>query len=139
MLEHLREGPLTSRDLSGLLGIREKDVSAHLEHLVLSLKRSDEKLHVEPAECLGCGYIFADRKRLTRPSACPKCRAQRLEAPIFSLRAPSITSNRGKTIDRDDLRFIDKLFLGRGGRGRLMGDPLPWGAFGLVAPFEHSG
>ncbi len=86
MLDHLREGPLTSRDLSGLLGIREKDVSAHLEHLVRSLKRSDERLHVEPAECLGCGYIFADRKRLTRPSACPKCRAQRIEAPIFSLR-----------------------------------------------------
>lgn len=86
MIEHLRGGPLSSRDLSGLLGIREKDVSAHLEHLVRSLKRGDERLHVEPAEYLSCGYVFADRKRLTQPSACPKCRAQRIKAPIFSLR-----------------------------------------------------
>ncbi|MBN2497475.1 MAG: transcriptional regulator [Deltaproteobacteria bacterium] len=85
MLRHLREGPLTARELSGLIGIREREVPAHLEHLQRSLRRTSERLQVEPAECLSCGYLFADRKRLTRPGACPRCRAQRIAAPVFSI------------------------------------------------------
>jgi hypothetical protein len=65
------------------VGVREKEIAGHLEHLRQSLKRGPERLEVEPAECLSCGYRFEDRQRLTRPSACPRCRGQRLDPPGF--------------------------------------------------------
>jgi predicted Zn-ribbon and HTH transcriptional regulator len=53
----LREGPLTARELSARVGIGEKEVSGHLEHLA--------------------------RSRLTKPSKCPACRSQRMDPPRF--------------------------------------------------------
>jgi predicted Zn-ribbon and HTH transcriptional regulator len=85
ILMHLSQGSLSARDLSGLLGIPEKEVLPHLEHLRHSLRRSSVSLVIEPAQCLGCGYEFTKRTRLSRPSACPRCRAQHIEAPRFRL------------------------------------------------------
>ncbi len=88
MIAELRLAPATARDLSTRLGLREKDVIPHLEHLARSLRRGPERLVVEPAECLACGYRFEDRKKLSRPSACPDCRQQRIEPPIFRIFTP---------------------------------------------------
>ncbi len=85
ILGHLRQGPLTARDLSGLLGIPEKEVIPHLEHLQHTLRRRSLCLVIKPAQCLGCSYEFTKRTRLTRPSACPNCRGQRIEPPTFRL------------------------------------------------------
>jgi predicted Zn-ribbon and HTH transcriptional regulator len=84
---HLEEGPLTARELSARVHIREKDVIPHLEHLERSLRRSGPRLLFEAAECLSCGYRFRNRRRLTRPSACPRCRAQHIAPPVFRLEA----------------------------------------------------
>ena len=85
ILECLEEGPLTARELSALVRIREKDVAAHLEHLEKSLRRSGRRLLIRPAECMKCGFRFEARRRFTRPSACPRCRCQRIEPPVFRL------------------------------------------------------
>ncbi len=85
ILGYLKQGTLTARDLSGLLGIPEKEVIPHLEHLRQTLRRRLPSLVIEPAVCLSCGYEFTKRTRLTRPSACPHCRAQRIEPPTFRL------------------------------------------------------
>ncbi len=74
---------LTAKDLSGLVGISEKDVAGHLEHLEKSLKAQGLKLEVLPASCIGCGFTFKDRRRLTRPGACPECRSTRIDPPAF--------------------------------------------------------
>ncbi len=79
----LREGPATARELSAVSGIREKDVAEHLAHLARSLPHRGERLVVEPAACLACGYRFSDRTRLTRPGACPSCRSTRIDPPVF--------------------------------------------------------
>ena len=79
----LGEGPLTARELSARVGISEKEVSGHLEHLARSLRHSSERLRVEPAQCLGCGFVFEERTRLSKPSKCPVCRGQRLDPPRF--------------------------------------------------------
>lgn len=84
----LREGPATARDLSAVAGIREKDVAEHLEHLARSLPHAGERLVVEPATCIACGYAFADRSRLSRPGACPRCRSTRIDPPVFRVEAP---------------------------------------------------
>jgi predicted Zn-ribbon and HTH transcriptional regulator len=83
----LRDGPATARDLSELAGIREKDVADHLAHLARSLSRTGERLAVEPASCIACGYRFAQRERLTRPGACPACRSTRIDPPVFRIEA----------------------------------------------------
>ena len=87
IVRHLEDDPCTTRDLSSLVGIREKDVVPHLEHIQKSLRASGRKLQVQPAQCLSCGFVFKTRKRLTRPSACPDCRGQHIDPPVFSLQA----------------------------------------------------
>jgi transcriptional regulator len=81
----LREERLTARDLSARVGIGEKDVAEHLQHLARSLKPGEERLHVEPARCLGCGFVFTDRARLGKPSRCPRCKGQRLTPARYAV------------------------------------------------------
>lgn len=83
----LRDNALTARELSVLLSIRERDVAPHLEHLERSLASGGERLHVEPARCSACDFVFRDRRRASRPSRCPRCKSERIVAPVFSVRA----------------------------------------------------
>jgi predicted Zn-ribbon and HTH transcriptional regulator len=82
---HLREAPLTARELSARVGLREKDAVAHLEHLARSARAAGERLQREPSRCLGCGFVFKDRARLGKPSGCPRCRATHVTAPVFRI------------------------------------------------------
>jgi predicted Zn-ribbon and HTH transcriptional regulator len=81
----LEEGELTTAELSTLVGIREKDVVGHLEHLERSLPHAAKRLLVVAAECRACGFVFRKRERLSRPSSCPRCRADRIEPPRFRI------------------------------------------------------
>ncbi len=91
----LRDGPASARDLSALAGIREKDVPDHLEHLARSLGNAGERLVLEPASCIACGYRFERRGRLSRPGACPRCRSTRIDPPVFRIEATSDAGDRG--------------------------------------------
>jgi predicted Zn-ribbon and HTH transcriptional regulator len=81
----LGRGPATARDLSMEVAIRERDVAEHLAHLSRSLSRKNERLVVEPASCIACGYRFTERTRLERPGACPRCRSTRIDPPVFRI------------------------------------------------------
>jgi predicted Zn-ribbon and HTH transcriptional regulator len=87
----LLAGPLTAREVSARVGIGEKEVAEHLEHLARSLRHSADCLLVEPARCLACGFVFKERTRLRRPSKCPACKSQRLRPSRFQVarQAPS--------------------------------------------------
>ena len=87
----LLEGPLTARELSARVGVGEKEVADHLEHLTRSLRHSAERLLVKPARCVACGFVFRERTRLARPSKCPVCTSQRLRPARFQVvgKAPS--------------------------------------------------
>ena len=85
-LSEAPEEGFTARELSARVGISEKDVAGHLEHLRKSLRAGGAALEVIPAECLACGFVFKDRQRLTRPGACPECRATRVDPPAFRIR-----------------------------------------------------
>lgn len=87
LLDELRGGPLTARDLSARLGVRERDVTPHLEHLERSVRARGERFVVHPATCRSCDYVFEDRRALHKPSRCPKCRGERIEAPRFQIQA----------------------------------------------------
>ncbi len=85
MIELLSEEEMTDRDLSQALGIREKEVYSHLSHVARSLGPQGSRLRVTPVKCLKCGYVFRDRKRLTRPGRCPECKGTHLERPSFRI------------------------------------------------------
>jgi len=83
----LRAGAATARDLSREVGIPERDVAHHIEHLERSLRRTGERLAIEPAACLECGFEFArrERHRFTRPGRCPACHGRRISLPAFRI------------------------------------------------------
>jgi transcriptional regulator len=83
--EELLRGSATARELSARVSIREKEVAGHLEHLEKSLRARGERLVVEPASCIACGYAFARRARLSRPGSCPECGSTRIDPPAFRI------------------------------------------------------
>ncbi len=85
IIDLLQEQELTAREISQELGIREKEVYEHLGHIGRSASRQGLQLIVRPWCCLGCGYVFIDRKRLTRPGRCPKCKGSHLTAARFTI------------------------------------------------------
>ena len=82
--EELLRGAATARDLSERVGVREKDVPGHLEHLARSLEARGETLVILPANCIACGYSFARRGRFSRPGRCPECGSTRIDPPQLS-------------------------------------------------------
>ncbi len=86
--KELCAGWVTARQLSTLVGIAEKAVPAHLEHLRKSAAGAGERFEVEPAVCNKCDYRFEARERLTRPTRCPQCRGERIDPPRFRIQAP---------------------------------------------------
>ena len=85
IIELLADAEMDARQLSGEVGIKEKEVYDHLAHIARSLASKDKCLIIQPSRCLRCGYIFADRRRLTRPGRCPHCKASHLQNPVFSI------------------------------------------------------
>ena len=81
----LRAGWVSARQLSTLVGISEKAVPGHLEHLEKSAAGAGERFEIEPAVCSKCDYVFDDRDRMTKPSRCPACKGQRIEPPRFRI------------------------------------------------------
>lgn len=81
----LRDGPYTAHELSALVSVSEAAVAKHLEHLARSIAASGDGLVVEPARCLECGHAFRDRRRLSTPGRCPRCRSERISPPRFSV------------------------------------------------------
>ncbi|NVL93179.1 MAG: ArsR family transcriptional regulator [Desulfobacterales bacterium] len=79
----LSKEEMSARDLSQAIGIREKEVYEHLSHIARSVAVQRKKLIIRPFSCLGCGYVFQDRKRLTRPSRCPQCKRSHVQEATY--------------------------------------------------------
>ncbi|MFP4194976.1 MAG: transcriptional regulator [Desulfobacterales bacterium] len=75
-----------ARGLSQSLGISEKEVYTHLPHIAKSLSKQARKLETLPAQCIGCGYRFKNRQRITKPGKCPLCKSERIESPRFRIK-----------------------------------------------------
>ncbi len=81
----LAEGPRTARELSALVGIPEREVAGHLEHIQKTLAQSGRHLVIQPAECKKCGFVFKKREKFVRPGKCPVCRGESIREPLFSI------------------------------------------------------
>ena len=81
----LRDQDMDARDLSRELGLKEREIYAHLIHVERTVTAAGGRFIVTPSQCLLCGYVFEDRRRLTRPSRCPQCRRSKLVNPSFRI------------------------------------------------------
>jgi predicted Zn-ribbon and HTH transcriptional regulator len=75
--------PLTARQISQALGIREKEVYEHLPFVIRSATAKGLKLEALPFSCMACGYVFQQRRRLNRPGRCPQCKSGHVEEPRY--------------------------------------------------------
>jgi hypothetical protein len=85
IVQALSAEELTARELSARVGIAERDVAGHLEHLEHSLLHIERRLAIAPPGCVACGYRFESRSRRTRPSRCPRCRSERIDPARFRI------------------------------------------------------
>jgi predicted Zn-ribbon and HTH transcriptional regulator len=81
----LSEAEMSAREISGEVEIPEKEVTEHLAHIARSVASQNKKVVTAPAKCLGCGYVFEDRKRFTRPGRCPQCKKSHIQSPRFRI------------------------------------------------------
>lgn len=89
IIEAISGRKLTSKEISGAVGIREKDVLEHLDHISRSFHkgRPDGRVFVvEPSECLDCGFVFRKRERLRTPSRCPVCKSEGITETRFGIK-----------------------------------------------------
>lgn len=85
IIDLLRQQAMTALDISGAVRIPEKDVLRHLAHIKRTVARQGGRLSFTPCTCLACGFTFTDRRRLTRPGRCPRCRESRVGHPVFRI------------------------------------------------------
>jgi predicted Zn-ribbon and HTH transcriptional regulator len=90
IVELLTGSRRSSYQLAQLLGIPERQVEDHLAHVVKTIARDRHKRFVlEPSACQDCGFVFRERRRLTRPGRCPCCRSEGITAPRYGIDAPT--------------------------------------------------
>ena len=86
IIELITSTRLSSYQLAQMLGIPERQVEEHLTHVVKTISRDKTRRFIlDPARCQGCDFVFRDRSRLTRPSRCPHCRSEAIEAPRYGI------------------------------------------------------
>jgi len=73
---------LSAKDISASVGIMEKEVAAHLDHV---RKTFHGRFVIKPAQCNRCGFIFSKRERLKKPGRCPVCHSESVSAPLYSI------------------------------------------------------
>ena len=81
----LIDGELSAREISGQVGISEKEVTEHFVHIARSVASQNKRVVISPADCQTCGYVFEDRKRFTRPGRCPRCKKSHVRSPRFRI------------------------------------------------------
>ena len=83
----LTNGPMTVREISQSVGVKEKDVYHHLTFIEKTIRHQKKKIHVEPYYGLNCGFQFGKRKTFKKPGRCPACRDGRIASAVFRIGA----------------------------------------------------
>ena len=81
----LEQGERSARDVSSEVGISEKEVYGHLDHISRTMITTGRHLEVTPAECKKCGFVFSKRERLKKPGKCPICRGESIRELLFAI------------------------------------------------------
>lgn len=90
IIKALSLGPISAKEISGEVGISEKEVAGHLLHIERSLHSGEKRLFVTPASCRSCGFEYKKRERLSTPGKCPICDSEQIEPLLFEVRVRDI-------------------------------------------------
>lgn len=87
IVDILRREELGFEQLRRELEVPVRSLEEDLRHVERSFRRGPERLRIEPARCLSCGFTFRDRtsRHLHAPGRCPQCRSERIADPRFSI------------------------------------------------------
>lgn len=86
IIELLKKGSFSLKEISNIMGITEKEAVLHLDHIKKSLSRSGYSLEVTPAVCRSCGFSFKKRGKLKKPGRCPVCKSTFIVSQIFTVK-----------------------------------------------------
>ena len=90
-ISSLLEGnTFSARDLSVEIGISEKDVYDHLEHIQKTAGKGAQSFVITPAVCRRCNFVFRKRDKVKKPGKCPVCRSESIQEPLFSIHVKSL-------------------------------------------------
>lgn len=84
LAEALKDRALSPSEIAELFEMKVRDVEDALDHLAKSAKAQGMKLHVEPARCQKCDFVFKNERNKT-PSRCPSCKSTWIDEPRFHI------------------------------------------------------
>jgi hypothetical protein len=84
LIGFLLNNPMRVAEIARLYDIPLKEAADDLKHLMKTLKKSAYRVHVHPAVCRRCDFVFSVEK-LTKPGKCPGCRGTWIEEPLVEI------------------------------------------------------
>lgn len=81
IIEMLQQQKYTAQHMANFFETTLKEILEDLAHIGKSIK--PKKLKTIPAYCKSCNFIFREREKVSKPSKCPKCRSEWIEAQMF--------------------------------------------------------
>mgnify|MGYP001610453341 FL=1 len=83
IIQILQENKQSAQHLANYFQCELKDIIEDLQHIDKSIK--PRKLKITPAYCKSCNFIFKERSKVSKPSKCPKCKSEWIEAQMFGI------------------------------------------------------
>ncbi|MAG91646.1 transcriptional regulator [Candidatus Woesearchaeota archaeon] len=81
IIKILEENKQTAQQLANYFQTELKEIIEDLEHIEKSIK--PRKLKNLPANCRKCNFVFRERSKIKKPSKCPRCKSEWVEAQMF--------------------------------------------------------
>ena len=84
IIEILQQNRQTAQQLANYFQCTLKEIIEDLQHIDKSIK--PKKLKINPAYCKSCNFIFKERSKISKPSKCPRCKSEWIEAQMFLIK-----------------------------------------------------
>jgi hypothetical protein len=81
IIEILSREEKTAQQLANIFQTELKFILDDLQHIKRTVK--PRKLAMRPAYCKVCGFVFEERSKVSRPSRCPRCKKECIQAALF--------------------------------------------------------
>ncbi len=100
IIEILQQNKQTAQQLTKYFQCELRDIIEDLEHIEMSVNRKassdharkslifdksikEKELKTKPAYCKSCNFVFKERSKISKPSKCPRCKSEWIEAQMF--------------------------------------------------------
>ncbi|MBS3097286.1 transcriptional regulator [Candidatus Woesearchaeota archaeon] len=83
IIKLLEKEPTSAQQLANFFKVELFEILGDLGHVRSSIK--PRKLKMIPAQCKHCGFKFEERSKIKKPTKCPRCKDERIMAPLFEI------------------------------------------------------